>query len=59
MTEHYGLAKIITIRKDFDDLRTAIRSHDTESIEAAWEKCERWLDMVFGRASKEAKKNEV
>lgn len=56
MTEHYGLAKIITIKKDFDNLRTAIRSHDTEGIEAAWEKCERWLDMVFGRASKEAKK---
>lgn len=28
---------------DFNALRRAIRAHDTEATEEAWESCERWL----------------
>ena len=42
----FGRAKYSTIRRDFQALRTAIRSHDSFAAEAAWEKCERWLEAV-------------
>jgi hypothetical protein len=44
--ERHGGAKITTIIRDFNALRSAIRSHDPENTEAAWEKCERWLGAV-------------
>lgn len=28
---------------DFNALRRAIRAHDTEATEEAWENCERWI----------------
>jgi len=40
-------AKVQTMLRDFDKLRTAIRSHDSFATEAAWEKCERWLGLSF------------
>ena len=46
----YGRARVTTIIRDFDRLRQAVRSHDTEAIEGAWLNCERWLDFVFGEA---------
>lgn len=49
----YGNARISTIIRDFNDLRKAIRSHDTEATEAAWERCERWLGFVFGSVNQE------
>lgn len=44
--ERYGNAKLATIRRDFDKLRTAIRSHASQDAEDAWEKCERWLEAI-------------
>lgn len=32
--------------RDFNRLRKAIRRHDSEATEAAWEKCERWVDQL-------------
>ena len=39
-------SRIQTILKDFGELRRGIRSHDTFATEAAWEKCERWLEYL-------------
>ncbi len=46
-SDRYGRAKMTTIRRDFDALRTAIAAHDTFATEAAWEKCERWLGAIY------------
>lgn len=54
MSETYGRAKIVTIKKDFDDLRAAIRSHDAKETEKAWDRCERWVDFVMGDAAKKS-----
>lgn len=35
-----------TMFRDFNKLRSAIRSHDSEATEAAWEKCERWVSQL-------------
>lgn len=43
-----GLAKVSTMRRDFDRLRKAIRSWDAEETEKAWDKCERWLGCLDG-----------
>lgn len=42
--------KILRMIAAFNTLRKAIRSHDTEAIEAAWLECETWLDMLFAHA---------
>lgn len=47
----HGNAKIVTIIRDIERLRRAIRSHDAEAAEAAWERCERWLEYVIGKAA--------
>ena len=44
-------AKVQTMLRDFDKLRTAIRSHDSFATEAAWEKCERWLGLSLSTGS--------
>lgn len=41
-----GAAKAQTMLRDFDRLRAAIRAHDSFATEAAWEKCERWVDQL-------------
>lgn len=46
-TERYGKAKIVTLRRDVDDLRTAIRAEGTENVQDCWDKVERWVDEVF------------
>jgi len=49
-----GAAKAHTMLRDFDRLRRAIREHDSFESEAAWDRCERWVDQlrpVTGRAS--------
>ena len=47
MTEtRFGKVKYATIRRDFDELRSAIRKHDSFATEAAWEKCERWMEAI-------------
>lgn len=40
--KRYGRVKVATILRDWNALRHAIRSHDTEAIEAAFENVERW-----------------
>tara|TARA_R110002049_G_scaffold78122_5_gene199276 strand:- start:7179 stop:7382 length:204 start_codon:yes stop_codon:yes gene_type:complete len=42
----FGKVKYATIRRDFDELRSAIRKHDSFAAEAAWEKCERWMEAI-------------
>jgi hypothetical protein len=49
----YGRAKLSTVLRDINNLRTAIRSHDSEATEAAWEKCERWMGLVAGLSAKD------
>lgn len=47
MTEtRFGKVKYATIRRDFGELRSAIRKHDSFATEAAWEKCERWMEAI-------------
>ncbi|UWR36184.1 hypothetical protein [Sulfitobacter sp. W074] len=47
MTEtRFGKVKYATIRRDFNELRSAIRRHDSFAAEAAWEKCERWMEAI-------------
>lgn len=48
-----GAAKAQTMLRDFDRLRTAIRAHDSFAVEAAWEKCERWVDQLRPVTGKE------
>jgi acetyl esterase/lipase len=38
-------ARTETMLRDFQRLREAIRAHDSEATEAAWEKCERWIPL--------------
>ena len=45
MTGRYGRTKMETVRRDFDALRKAIRSHNSEETEEAWERCERWIGL--------------
>ena len=47
MTDRYGKTKIATIRKRVQALRDAIRAHDTEATEAAWDRLEGFVDVVF------------
>lgn len=47
----YGRAKIKTVMRDLNALRRAIRAHDPEATEAAWEKVERWIDIIPAVAS--------
>lgn len=42
----FGKTRFATIRRDFGNLRTAIRAHDSFATEAAWEKCERWMEAL-------------
>lgn len=44
---HYGNAKIVTLRRDVNSLRTAIRNEGTPAIQYAWDMCERWVDRIF------------
>ena len=51
MSTRYGRAKITTVMRDLNNLRQAIRSHDSEATEDAWEKCERWVGLVAALAA--------
>lgn len=46
-TPRFGKAKIVTLQRDVNALRRAIRAHDSEATEAAWEKCKRWVSAIF------------
>ena len=41
-----GAARASTFIRDRNNLRAAIRDHDTDRIEAAWDKFERWTDCI-------------
>ena len=45
MSERYGNVKATTIKRDIDRVRVAVRAHDAEATEAAWDKLERWLGV--------------
>jgi hypothetical protein len=53
---HYGRAKIVTIRRDFDRHRQACREGDITQVQETWDMCERWLGYVFPVATREARK---
>ena len=48
-----GAARSETMLRDFDALRKAIRAHDAEAIEAAWDRCERWVDCINPNGGKQ------
>jgi hypothetical protein len=50
MTARYGNRRIDKMRAEINALRDAIRAHDPEATETAWDKCEEWIDFVFSRA---------
>lgn len=39
-------ARAITMRRDINRLRDAIRNHDPVAADAALDKCERWFDQL-------------
>lgn len=39
-------ARAETMLRDFDRLRQAIQAHDSFAAEAAWDRCERWVDQL-------------
>ena len=45
--DRYGRTNIAKIRAAVNALRDAIRSGDPEAIEAAWDRCEPWVDRIF------------
>lgn len=45
LSDRYGRTKMETVRRDFDALRRAIRAHNSEATEEAWERCERWIGL--------------
>ena len=47
MDERYGRRKFSKMYAELVTLRLAIRSHDPEATEEAWDKCEEWIDAVF------------
>lgn len=49
MDDRYGLRRIAKMKTELDALRTAIRQHDPVATEAAWDKCEEWIDFVFSK----------
>lgn len=47
MTDPFVRASMAqTMMRDFNRLREAIRSHDSVKAEAAFDKCERWIDQL-------------
>lgn len=51
--ERYGQTRVGKIRAAFNDLRSAIRSGDTEAAEKALDRYEPWADYVFDARHKE------
>lgn len=41
------VAKHQTMRRDFSNLRTAIRNGDAIAADEAWAQCERWLSQLL------------
>lgn len=45
--KRYGRRKFSKMYAELCALRAAIRSGDPQATEAAWDKCEEWIDAVF------------
>ena len=43
----YGRRKFCKMYAELNALRAAIRGHDPEATEVAWDKCEEWIHAVF------------
>ncbi len=54
LPDRYGRTKMETVRRDFDALRKAIRAHNSEATEEAWERCERWIGLWPMRGDEDA-----
>lgn len=50
-SERWGLARLKTIRRDFQRMRDAVRSGDPDRMEEAWLDIERWTPLLEARAS--------
>jgi hypothetical protein len=44
MSEHYGKARMGTIRAAVNELRAAIRAEGTPTVQDAWDRMEPWID---------------
>lgn len=52
MTENrYGARKITKMYRQWNDLRSSIASGEIEKAQAAFDKCEEWVDYAFGKNS--------
>lgn len=58
MSERYGKTRVAKIKAAYDDLREAVRAHDTEAAEAALDRYEQWADYVFQISKSEAERDE-
>jgi len=48
----YCKTRVSKVLADINRLRTAIRAHDDEAAEQAWEKVERWTGFIAGSVSR-------
>lgn len=48
----YGKTRVSRVLADIHQLRAAIRAHDDEAAEQAWEKVERWTGFIAGSVSR-------
>ena len=57
MSDRYGKTRVAKIKAAYNDLREAVRAHDTEAAEAALDRYEPWADYVFEPAKAEAERD--
>ena len=47
----HGQRRIVTMRRDWSDLRRAVASGDPDAVQEAFDACEPWIDWCFGQAA--------
>ena len=52
-TPRYGRRKITSMLADWNALRAAVANGDVEATQAAFDRCEEWIDFAFGSAREE------
>ena len=57
MSDRYGKTRVAKIKAAYDDLREAVRAHDTEAAEAALDRYEQWADYVFQPSKADAERD--
>lgn len=55
MTSRYGRRTFDSMYKRINELRQAVRAHDPEKTEAAWDAVEEFIDAAFQRKEETAK----